>query len=232
MITPNLKIRSYAVKARYGFGGLSFRFLTAVDVESFSRRSTSEQAKIQDDLEYAMSEAAARASLDRRRWYRQPCGDGELAVLPAGTDGLSVVADYPRMLALILSEISRSSDLEPRLRVRMAIHHGAVSLGPLGPVGPAPIAVSRLVDAQVLRQELRQRNDLDVALIVSATVYDEIVQSRFHGLDPEAFSRTTLKVKGTTFTGYLYKNGLTAQHPEIPIARSAEHERTVDPTTG
>ena len=29
-----------------------------------------------------MAEAAASAGLDRGRWYRQPRGDGELAVLP------------------------------------------------------------------------------------------------------------------------------------------------------
>ena len=68
--------------AAQDFGTLAFRFLVAIDVEGFSHRYAAEQATIQDDLENAMAEAAASAGLDRGRWYRQPRGDGELAVLP------------------------------------------------------------------------------------------------------------------------------------------------------
>lgn len=115
--------------------GLAFRFLAAIDIEGFSQRSAAEQAKDQDDLEYVMSQAAAGAGLDRVAWYRQPRGDGELAVLPADTNGLSLVADYPRSLAAVLAEINRSADRRSRLRVRMAIHHGTVYPGRFGPVG-------------------------------------------------------------------------------------------------
>jgi class 3 adenylate cyclase len=82
-----------------------------------------------------MKHAAAGAGLDLKRWYRQPRGDGELAVLPDGSDGLSLVADYPRELASAVAEVNRSGEGGPRLRARMAIHHGAVTAGPFGPIG-------------------------------------------------------------------------------------------------
>ena len=66
---------------------LAFRFLVAVDVAGFSQRSVAEQARAQDDLEIAMTQAAASVGLERERWYRQPRGDGELAVLPQGVNG-------------------------------------------------------------------------------------------------------------------------------------------------
>jgi hypothetical protein len=188
-----------------GLAGLAFRFLVAVDVESFSRRSAAEQVRAQDKLEYAMSQAAAAAGLDRWSWYRQPRGDGELAVLPPGTDGLSLVADYPRKLARGLADLNRIATAESRLRVRMAIHHGAIANGRFGPVGTAPVVVSRLVDAEMLGEQLRQRIDVGVALIVSATVHDEVVQSRFHGLSPEAFCLVSTQVKGVSYVGYLYQ---------------------------
>jgi class 3 adenylate cyclase len=187
-----------------GAGSLDFRFLVNIDIEDFSQRSAAGQAQAQDDLEHAMSKAAASAGLDRATWYRQLGGDGELAVLPAGADGLSVVADYPRSLASELAEINRSPDRGSRLRVRMAIHHGTVYPGPLGPVSIGPITVSRLVDAPALRRILRQRPDLDIALIVSDAVYREVVQSGFHELDPEMFHRITIRVKGKSYIGYLY----------------------------
>ena len=104
-----------------------------------------------------MAEAAASAGLDRRFWYRQPRGDGELAVLPADANGVSLVAEYPRSFA-----------------------------------------------SAVLRQALRQRTDVDIALIVSGAVYREIVQSRFNELDPKLFQRTLVRIKGNSCIGYLY----------------------------
>jgi class 3 adenylate cyclase len=183
---------------------LAFRFLVAIDIEGFSRRSAAGQAVLQENLEYAMSEAAASAGLDRELWYRQPRGDGEFAMLPADADGLALVADYPRRLESVLAEINRSADQGSRLRVRVAIHHGAVYPGPFGPVGSGPITVCRLVDAKVLRQTLVQRNELDVALIVSAAVYDEIVQSRLSELDPQMFRRASVRIKDRDYVGYLY----------------------------
>jgi hypothetical protein len=211
---PSPSIPGERKKATQLIACLAFRFLAAVDVEGFSRRSAAEQTKIQDNLEYAMSQAAASADLDRRRWYRQPCGDGELAVLPPSTNGLSLVADYPRRLALVLAEINRFAEPGARLRVRMAIHHGAVSPGRFGPVGSAPVVISRLVDSHVLRQKLRERNELDIVLIVSSAVHDEVVQSRFHGLDPRTFCRTNIRSKGTSYIGYLYQSCLLAQDPK------------------
>lgn len=187
-------------------GGLSCRFLVAVDIEGFSQRAAAGQARVQDDLERAMARAAASTGLDRGRWYRQPRGDGELGVLPEDIDGLSLVARYPRELAAAVAAVNRAREGGPRLRVRMAIHHGAVAPGRFGPVGAAPVVVSRLVDAETVREQLRQRSDLDIALIVSAYVYDEVVQSRLCDLNPETFRRATMKAKGIAYAGYLYQD--------------------------
>jgi len=135
-IAPDPGIPEGSLTASPVSASLSLRFLVAIDIEGFSERSVAAQAKIQDDLEQAMSQAAASVGLDRKFWYHQPRGDGELAVLPADTNGLSLVADYPRSLASVLAETNRSADRGSRLRVRMAIHHGAVYPGRFGHVGP------------------------------------------------------------------------------------------------
>lgn len=190
-----------------GSEGLMFRYLVAVDVEGYSRRYTAQQARAQSALELALARAAESTGLERERWYRQLRGDGELAVLPQSADGLSLVADYPRELASSLADVNRGNR-EPRLRLRLAIHHGAVAPGCFGLAGNAPVTISRLVDAKITREQLRQRGDLDIALIVSATVYDEIVQSRLRSLDPDGFRRATVRAKGTSYIGYLCENDL------------------------
>ena len=102
----------------------------------------------------------------------------------------------------------------------MAIHHGAVAPGRFGPVGDAPILVSRLADAEILRQMLKQRNELDIALAVSATVYDEVIRSRFHDLSPEMFCRANIRAKGACYVGYVY-HGSFAAHEAIVFAAAA-----------
>jgi class 3 adenylate cyclase len=198
-------------------GNLTFSFLVAVDVEGFSQRYAAEQARVQDDLEGAISEAATNVGLARGRWYRQLRGDGELAVLPQGVNGLSLVAEYPQALASAIAEVNREGNRRSRLRVRLAIHHGAVVSGRFGPVGSAPIVISRLVDAEIVRQQLCKHTDLDIALIVSGTVYDEVVQSRLHGMNPEAFRRTIIRAKGVPYVGYLYKDALATHNHKIPL---------------
>jgi hypothetical protein len=193
-----------------GLGGLAFRFLVVVDIAGFSQRSVAEQARVQDDLEGAMTEAAASVGLDRERWYRQPRGDGELAVLPEGVDGLALVADYPRKLASRIADVNRAN-CGSRLRVRLAIHHGAVLPGRFGPVGTALVAISRLADAEPARKQLRQRSDIDIALVVSATVFDEVIQSRLHDLNPEVFHRIIIRAKGISYVGYLCQEGFETQ---------------------
>lgn len=197
---------------------LAFRFLVAVDIAGFSQRHAAGQARAQDDLEMAITQAAASAGLERERWYRQPSGDGELAVLPQGADGLSLVADYPRDLAASVANVNRANRA-PRLRLRLAIHHGAVAPGRFGPVGAALIVISRLVDAEVTRQQLRQQSDLDIALIVSAAVYDEVIQSRLHNLDPETYRRVLVKAKGIPYVGYLCQGDLSLREPEVAVSR-------------
>lgn len=191
---------------------LAFRYLVAVDVEGYSQRDMAQQARAQGALERALDRAAEGAGLGREHWYRQPGGDGELAILPEGVDGLSLVADYPRGLASSLADVNRANR-EPRLRLRLAIHHGAVAPGCFGPIGKALVAISRLADAEVARQQLRQRNDLDMTLIVSATVYDEVIQSGLCDLDPGDFRRVIVRAKGIPYVGYLRENNLGLLEP-------------------
>jgi len=224
----NPDAHGYAGRAACDPTALAFRFLVAVDVEGFSRRPAAEQAKAQNDLEYAMSVAARWANLDRPSWYRQPRGDGELAVLPPDANGLTLVADFPRCLVSTLDEVNRSTARGSRLRVRLAIHHGAVFPGgPFGPVGTAPVVVARLVDAQVLRQALSRNDDVDIALMVSATVYDEVISSEFHNLNPGTFCRTTFNVKGARIVGYLAQHCLGTLDPSIPAEPSQKSAVTI-----
>lgn len=184
---------------------LTYRFLAAVDIEGFSRLDVLGQRRAQVALDHVLKAAAARSRLDRERWTLQVSGDGELAVLPPDADGSRLVADYPRALAGELAAVNRARRLSPRLRVRLALHHGTIAPGQFGPVGEAPIVVSRLLDCDVLRQRLVEDRDLDLAVVVSRPLYHDVVRTRLRGLEPRDFSPVGFDAKGMSYVGYLYR---------------------------
>lgn len=183
---------------------LVYRLLVAVDIEGYSRRDALDQLQVQRDLSEALDDAAERAGVERDRWVQQVHGDGELAVLPDG-EVVPIIGDFTRELARSLHELNGGRPpAGPRLRVRVAIHYGTLSDGPFGPAGDAPIVVSRLLDANPLRRFLRQRQDLDMAFVVSESLYRDVVQTRFCALRPADFTVMRTTTKGVAYRGYIY----------------------------
>jgi hypothetical protein len=95
-----------------------------VDVEGYSTRSARDQLLAQRDLVRALDAAAAGSGLDRRHWHRQVTGDGELAVLPGQADVARAIGLFPGWLRGMLADRNAACRAGPRLRVRLALHHG------------------------------------------------------------------------------------------------------------
>jgi hypothetical protein len=184
-------------------GRLAYHYLVAVDVENFSALNALEQVEAQSDLGWALDIAADRANLCRAMWQRQVRGDGELAVLPADTDGPRLIADYPHELAGALGEVNR--ERQRRLRIRVAMHHGTLAPGQFGAVGQGPIVVSRLLDSDELRMHLAQRAELDLVLIVSECLFHDVIETRFHYLEPAEFTRVEVRIKGKCYVAYIQR---------------------------
>jgi class 3 adenylate cyclase len=184
---------------------LAYHYLAAVDIEGFSSLSALEQVQMQADLDRVLDTAANRACLNRELWQLEMRGDGELAVLPAETDGPAMIADYPRELAGALAELNRGRQL--RLRLRVAMHHGTVVRGCFGPVGQGPIVVSRLLDSAELHSYLAEHTRLDLALIVSESLYHDVIETRFRGLEPAEFAHAHISAKGVSYPAYIHHVG-------------------------
>jgi class 3 adenylate cyclase len=176
---------------------LTYHFVAAVDVEGFSALSVREQINAQYDLCRVLDIAAEEAGLDRTAWYRQPAGDGELAVLPADADPLQLVARYPEELGRALAEVNAERHPDPRIRLRVALHHGTLVEGALGPAGQTPIVVSRLLDSDLLRRELTRHKDRDLVLAVSGSLYEEVIATRLGDLNPADYRPHRVTVKNT-----------------------------------
>lgn len=196
---------------------LMYRLVLAVDVEKYSSRDAREQLRAQTDLRRIISLAAQKAGLDQSQWYEQVSGDGELVVLPEDVDVSVVVGDFTSLLELILDDFNRQRTVGRRLRLRIALHHGTLTPGPFGPAGDAPIVVSRLLDAKSLRRVLADRQDRDVALIVSQTLYQDVVRTGFCSLDPEEFQPVRINAKGVVYHGFIQRRAAAEHVAATPL---------------
>jgi hypothetical protein len=183
---------------------LTYRLVLATDIEGYSRRNAEQQRCAQADLCRVLGSAAQRAGLDRDRWHRQDRGDGELAVLPERIDVLRAVGDLTRHMAAALAELNGGRPAHRLLRVRLALHHGTLTAGPLGPAGDAPIVASRLVDADAGRRYLHIRPEHDMVVIVSASLYNDVIATGYCSLDPADFTDFRAVIKDRTYDGYIY----------------------------
>ncbi|MEO3825281.1 hypothetical protein ABGB11_15995 [Actinomadura sp. B10D3] len=117
-------------------------------------------------------------------------------------DVVRVVGAFAHALERALTELNDRR--APRLRLRLAFHHGTMIDGPLGPAGQAPIVVSRLLDAAPLRAYLTEHPDRDLALVVSDSLFKDVVGSGFCAVDPADFIGLEVEIKEKTYRGYIY----------------------------
>jgi class 3 adenylate cyclase len=185
-------------------GELVYGLVVAVDIAGFSKLDILEQYASQVLLEELLDDATAAVGLARGHWrYRQPRGDGELAVLPADTDVALVIADWTNHLAHALRDLRSAPGTRPDMRIRIAMHHGPLTAGRFGPVGDGPIVACRLLDARPTKAVLATDPTCDLVLVVSDQLYFHVVAPQFRGLAAGRFRPIRTTIKGRTYFGYI-----------------------------
>ncbi|GGM27922.1 hypothetical protein ACFFX1_11685 [Dactylosporangium sucinum] len=168
------------------------QLLLSVDVRGYGRSGDVRQHEIQRLLSEMLDAAAGRAGLDRAGWQRQPAGDGELSVLPAGEPEVRLVDDFVRELAAELRFRNRDELPADRMRMRVAVHHGVVRASTMGFAGKGVVEVSRLADSAVAHLAL-DRSDADLVVVLSRRIFEDTVEHT--SLEPARLRRVTVEHK-------------------------------------
>lgn len=185
------------------------KFLISVDVKGYSTATEPRQVDIQRDLMTILTEAAARAELDRESWPRQSQGDGELAVLTLSTEDVGRVIDrYVPEIASLVVRHNVHRRRGNRLRLRVALGHGLVKTAPLGYAGNAVIETSRLVGSPPLRRVLDTDRNVDVAVILSEGVHRDYVRAGHTALRVDSLRKVSVHVKDFRAKAYLWTPGV------------------------
>jgi hypothetical protein len=186
-------------------GPFRSRLCLVTDIESYSTRTTPQQGDGQRRLLRITQFALARAQIFRvaQKW-RQDRGDGQMLLMPPRLDQTRAIPALVTGLrhALYLN----NADPGPfgRMRMRAAFVQGTAAQGATGFEGRAPIVAGRLVDSQQLKQDFKNRQAADLALIVPDDLYQDVIKQDFPGLPPGEFTPMQVSHKEYTGTAWIY----------------------------
>ncbi|MDT0331727.1 hypothetical protein [Nocardiopsis lambiniae] len=171
------------------------RLVVTADVEKYSSRTRHGQEAVQRGLMSVLESSDRHATLRRLEWERQPQGDAEVALLPPGIVEGEAISDFMSGLATALHHHNRSLNSEYRLRLRVAIDQGNISIGEAGFVGNAVISACRMRDSDLLRRLLTDHPNADFVIAVSDAIYTDVVDHRDHEFYRWRFTPHEIRVK-------------------------------------
>ena len=175
------------------------RLCCAADIERYSRFRTPEAVRAQQRLTEALARARHHAGIAEERVETQESGDGQFVVLPTGLDESEVIPALVHGFRIALAEVNADLNERARLRLRIALHRGHVERGANGWAGDSAVGVHRLLDSGPARAALTGRPDADFALIVSDTLYQDVIAHGYGLLRPEAFTRVEVEIPAKHF---------------------------------
>jgi hypothetical protein len=181
------------------------RLCLVTDIESYSTHTTPQQGDAQQRLLRITQRALARAQIFRvARLEHQDRGDGQLLLMPSRLDQTKAIPAFVRGLRHELYLSNQEPGAFGRIRMRAAMAQGAVARGATGFEGQAPVVACRLVDAQLLKDALKNHPDADLAFVAADDLYQDVIKQNFPGLPPDEFTSTEISVKEYKGNAWIY----------------------------
>lgn len=203
-------------------GKVGRRLLLSIDAKGYGSANGRRQHEMQSAIIKVLNESSSAAQVSRDEWECQSGGDGELAILPAGTPENVVVDDFVRKLAESIDGHNEDLKPEARLRLRMAIHHGVVLPAANGYAGMGIVVVSRLADSPQIRAAQAAVPEAGLVVMLSNRVYLDTVAQELTLLRAERLRRVTVRVKEYTDDAFLYIPGHDVRAIELGTVNSKE----------
>lgn len=180
------------------------RSIVVIDIAGYGQCDDPAQVRARTELDRLVRTAFWSAGLPWRRLVVKDRGDGMIVLVPATTSKAALLHPFVPQLSALLHDLNERDD--HRIRVRVAVHAGEVVAGPYGWIGADVNLACRLVDSTPLRQELVQRPQADLALIVAEVIHRAVVRHRHRGVDPAAYRTVIITIKEVVTSAWLYSH--------------------------
>ncbi|HEV2778438.1 MAG TPA: hypothetical protein VGX25_03465 [Actinophytocola sp.] len=186
--------------------GFTPRIGFVVDMVGFGRRGAHDRDDLQHRLDHLVGLVVADLGFRQRDMESAVAGDSKVVFLPVGADSSRIV---PVLVSALSERLARDNTrYRDRMRLRMAIGTGLLGNGPLGFTGDLIVDLHRLVDSDVLRAAIAEDEAVDLAILLTHTLHDEVLRPGF--LDKTDFTRVEITMKEYTGTAWLGRYPLSA----------------------
>ena len=162
------------------------------------------------ELYRLLEQALARADLRREDFRAEDRGDGVLVLLNAAVPKTRVLPWLVLRMAAELNRYNRTAPEATRIRVRAVVHAGEVASDAYGHASKDLNLTFRLLDSDLLRGYLANART-SLVLLVSASIYNDIIEHGYREIDAEAFQPVQVVAKSTHALAWVYvPDGTTA----------------------
>lgn len=180
----------------------------AADIAGFTRPDRDEE--IQIHLRHALygmiREALNGSGIPWGQCPQQDRGDGPLIIIPPVIPPHAIISPFPQRLSQLIRRHNRLATPPARLQVRAAVNIGPVYHDEHGYAGEDINLLCRMLDARPLQREITGTGT-ELALIISAHVYDTVVLRHPSLVDQALFRPVRTRVKWTRIDAWIYAPG-------------------------
>jgi tetratricopeptide (TPR) repeat protein len=194
------------------------RTILALDIEGYTRpdRRDSDRLRMRSALYNLLEQGLGRARVAPGEYLCSDQGDGILVLFSAAVPKTRLLPWLILRLAAGLNRYNRTAIPRLRLRLRVVLHAGEVASDEHGHASKDLNLTFRLLDSDALRSPLAKART-SLVLLVSQSIYDDIVRQGYHGIDAEAFRPLHIVAKNTSARAWLYLPGHDDKmHPGEP----------------
>ncbi|MEU4178700.1 hypothetical protein [Streptomyces sp. NPDC026589] len=212
-------------------GEARYELVISVDARRSGQYGDADKPRMRERIYRVLETAFAQAGVGRDAVHMEDRGDGVLVSIP----GRIAVT---RLLGLWMVEVHENLREENRsllvpLGLRVAMHVGPVRHDSRGISGRAVDLTCRLADSPVARQ-LLDREQADLVLAVSDSLYVDVVSAGGKFIEPARFSRARLALKEGEVSAWFHLPGRPAPGigPSAPEEPGPTESGTTESSTG
>ncbi len=181
--------------------------LFSIDIAGFGQvgRSSEIFVQVRRMLFGLMASAFEASGIAWEACLKRDTGDGMIVVVPPHFPKFRLL--YP-LLSQLAAELARYNVVtapDLRIRVRVAIHAGEITLDEYGVTGRPKVLLARLLDSRVLRDALAEAPDgSPVVVLVSDRFHEDVQDQGGPGLDTMSYRQALVHEKETEVRAWLH----------------------------
>ncbi|MEV6913008.1 hypothetical protein [Amycolatopsis sp. NPDC051071] len=181
--------------------------LFSIDIAGFGQvgRSSEIFVQVRRMLFGLLADAFEASGIAWDVCLKRDTGDGMIVVVPPHFPKFRLLLPLLSQLAAELAKYNVVTERDLRIRVRVAIHAGEVTLDEYGVTGRPKVLLARLLDSRVLRDALAEAPDTSpVVVLVSDRFHEDVQDQGGPGLDTMSYRQVLVHEKETEVRAWLH----------------------------